>query len=316
VRLCIIIVNHRTPSLVLDAVSSLDGQVDPVTDQVVIVDNDSRDDSVPRIDAAIVQRGYGAWCSLVRAPRNAGIAAGNNVGIRAADADFYLLLDCETRVAPGGIATLLSEVKAHPLVGIAGPKLETPEGAPHPSCFRDHTPVSELLNAAETRPLTAVLSEYDLSVAVGDDPRDVDWVSFACVLLRREVIERIGLLDEGYFMFFEDSDYCRAARESGFRVRYFPNARATVRAIGEDPLAAASDPQRTAAPVKRQPRSYYKSRARYFRKGYGPLGPWAANTCWQLGRSVSLGREMVGRKAARVAEKAWLDNWIDAFKVY
>jgi N-acetylglucosaminyl-diphospho-decaprenol L-rhamnosyltransferase len=314
-RLCIVIINHRTPSLVLDAVSSLDGQVDPVTDQVIVVDNDSRDDSVPRIDAAIAQRGYGAWCSLVRAPRNSGFAAGNNLGMRAADADFYLLLDCETRVAPGAIATLLSEMKAHPLVGIAGPRLETPDGNAQVSCFRDHSPVSELLAAAETRPLTAALSCFDLSLAVGDEPRDVDWVSFACVLLRREVIERVGLLDEGYFMFFEDSDYCRAARESGFRVRYFPNARAVYRATSPDLLGAVSDAQRAATPRKRQPRSFYKSRARYFRKGYGPLGPWAANTCWQLGRSVSLGRELAGRKVPHLAERAWLDNWIDAFRL-
>lgn len=314
-RLCIVIINHRTPSLVLDAVSSLDGQVDPVTDQVIVVDNDSRDDSVPRIDAAIAQRGYGAWCSLVRAPRNSGFAAGNNLGIRAADADFYLLLDCEARVAPGGIATLLSEMKAHPLVGIGGPRLETPEGMPRVSCFRDHSPVSELLAAAETRRLTAALSCFDLSLAVGDEPRDVDWVSFACVLLRREVIERVGLLDEGYFMFFEDSDYCRAARESGFRVRHFPSARAVYRAISPDLLGVTSEAQRAATTRKRQPRSFYKSRARYFRKGYGPLGPWAANTCWQLGRSVSLGRELAGRKAPHLAERAWLDNWIDAFKI-
>jgi N-acetylglucosaminyl-diphospho-decaprenol L-rhamnosyltransferase len=313
VRLCIVIVNHRTPSLVLDAVSSLDGQVDPVTDQVIVVDNDSRDDSVPRIDAAIMQRGYGAWCSLVRAPRNAGFAAGNNVGIRAADADFYLLLDCETRVASGAITTLLSEMKAHPLVGIAGPRLETPQGGHHVSCFRDHSPVSELLSAAETQPLTAALNRYELPLAVGDEPRDVDWVSFSCVLLRREVVERVGLLDEGYYMFFEDSDYCRAARESGFRVRYFPNARAVVRDLSL--LSATREAQRSAASPKRQPRSFYKSRARYFRKGYGPLGPWAANTCWQLGRSVSLGRELAGRKIPHVAQKAWLDNWIDAFKL-
>lgn len=314
-RLCIVIVNHRTPSLVLDAVSSLDGQVDPVTDQVIVVDNDSRDDSVPRIDAAITQRGYGAWCSLVRAPRKGGMAAGNNAGIRAADADFYLLLDCETRVAPGAIATLLSELKAHPLVGIAGPRLETPEGALRVSCFRDHSPVSELLSAAETQPLTAALACCDVSLAVGDEPRDVDWISFACVLLRREVLERVGLLDEGYTLFFEDSDYCRAVRESGFRVRYFPNARAVVCGASADVLSETHAVQRSAAPPKRRPRSFYKSRARYFRKGYGPLGPWAANTCWQLGRSVSLGRELAGRKTPHVAEKAWLDNWIDAFKL-
>lgn len=311
-RLCIVIVNHRTPSLVLDAVSSLDGQVDPVTDQVVIVDNDSRDGSAPHIDAAIAQRGYGAWCSLVRAPRNNGIAAGNNLGIRAADADFYLLLDCETRVAPGAISALLSEMRAQPLVGIAGPRLETADGALHTSCFRDYTPVSELLYAADTRPLTAAFSRFDLGVAVDDEPRDVDWVSFACVLLRREVIERVGLLDEGYFMFFEDSDYCRATREAGFRVHYYPHARAVVRPAVLHPLRES---QPIAAVTKRRPRSFYRSRSRYFRKGYGPLGPWAANTCWQLGRSMSLGRELVGRKLPHVADKAWLDNWIDAFKL-
>jgi GT2 family glycosyltransferase len=313
-RLCIVIVNHRTPTLVLDAVGSLDGQVDPVTDQVVVVDNDSRDDSVPRIDAAIAQRGYGAWCSLVRAPRNAGLAAGTNVGIRAADADFYLLLDRGIRVQPGALATLLSEMKAHPLVGVAGPRLELPDGTPEVSCFRDHTPVSELLSAAETQRLTAALKCFEVPLAIADDPSDADWVSFACVLLRREVIERVGLLDEGYFMFFEDSDYCRAARESGFRVRCFPIARA-VRLPPSPEFAAAMDAPRLGAARKRQARSFYKSRARYFRKGYGPLGPWAANTCWQLGRSVSLGREIAGRRLPHVSERAWLDNWIDAFKL-
>lgn len=309
-RLCIVIVNHRTPELVLDAVSSLDGQVDPVTDQVIIVDNDSRDGSVPRIDVAITQRGFGAWCSLVRAPRNGGFAAGNNVGIRAADADFYLLLDRDTRVRPGAIATLLNEMKAHPMVGVAGPRLESSDGVAQVSCFRDHSPVSELLSAAETAPLTAALSCFDLTFPVSDEPHDVDWVSFACVLLRREVIERVGLLDEGYPLHYEDSDYCRAARESGFRVRYFPNARAVMGASvkgGDGPHAPATH--------KRPPRAFYKSRSRYFRKGYGPLGPWAANTCWQLGRSVSLGRELAGRKSPHVSQRAWLDNWIDAFKL-
>ena len=308
-RLCIVIVNYRTPALVLECLGSLDGQVDPVTDQVVVVDNDSRDDSVPRIDSAIRQRGFGAWCTLVRAPRNGGYAAGSNVGIRAADADFYLLLNCDTLVRPGAIATLLSEMKAHPGVGIAGPRLESPEGAPQISCFRDLTPVSELLTAAKTRPLTAALHRYDVPLPTFDEPVEVDWLTFTCVLLRREVIERVGLLDEGYFMYFEDSDYCRATRESGFRVHYFPNAHVVHARHGIPgiPLSGAAR--------KRPPRFYYQSRSRYFRKGYGPFGPWLANTCWQLGRSFSLGREIAGQKAPHTPEKAWLDNWIDAFKL-
>lgn len=307
-RLCIVIVNYRTPSLVIDALCSLEGQVDPVTDQVVVVDNDSRDDSVPRIDAAIAQRGFGAWCSLVRAARNGGFAAGNNVGIRAADADFYMLLNCDTLVQPGAIATLLAEMKAHPGVGIAGPRLEWPDGKPQVSCFRDHTPASELLMAAKTRPITAALRNYEVPLPVTDESIEVDWVSFACVLLRREVIERVGLLDEAYFMYFEDSDFCRATREIGFRVRYFPHARVVH-------LRGSEVQERCASLRARPPRSFYASRSRYFRKGYGPFGPWMANACWQIGRSVSFSREVAGRKAPHTCEKAWLDNWIDAFKL-
>jgi N-acetylglucosaminyl-diphospho-decaprenol L-rhamnosyltransferase len=308
-RLCIVIVNQRTPGQVLDVLGSLDGQVDPVTDQVVVVDNDSRDDSVPRIDAAIAQRGFGAWCTLVRAPRNAGLAAANNVGIRAADADYYLLLHSETLVRPGAIAALLSELRAHPGVGIAGPRLEAFDGTALPSCFRDHTPVSELLSAARTRPISAVLRRYEVPLPVSDDAQEVDWISFACVLLRRDVIEKVGLLDEGYFMYFEDSDYCRAARAVGFRVRYFPHARvAFARGAGMGKLPGP-------APRRRGPRAFYASRTRYFRKGYGPLGPWVANACWQLGRSVSLSRELAGRRAGHTCQRQWLDNWIDSFKL-
>ncbi len=302
-RLCIVIVNHRTPGQVLEALASLEGQVDPVTDQVVVVDNDSRDDSVPRIDAAIAQRGFGAWCTLVRAPRNSGFAAGHNVGIRAADADFYLLLHCNARVKPGAIATLLSEMKGFPGVGIAGPRLESPDGTPQVSCFRDLTPASELLSAAQARPITRALSRYEVPLPVVDEPIEADWISFACVLMRREVIERVGLLDEGYFMYFEDSDFCRATREIGFRIRCFPSAR-VVYARGERELSRA-----------RPPRSFYASRSRYFRKGYGPFGVWMANAAWQLGRSVSLSREIAGRKPPHTREKAWLDNWIEAFKL-
>ena len=293
----------------LEALASLEGQVDPVTDQVVVVDNDSRDDSVPRIDAAIAQRGFGAWCTLVRAPRNAGLAAGYNVGIRAADADYYMLLHGEAVVRPGAIATLLSELRAYPGVGIAGPRLEALDGTPYNSCFRDHTPASELLAAASLRRLNAALSSYEVPLPISEDTVEVAWLSFACVVLRREVIERVGLLDEGYFMYFEDSDYCRAARAVGFRVRYFPHARVALARKGGLPNKPA------VAPRRRGPRSFYASRTRYFRKGYGPLGPWVANACWQLGRSVSLTRELAGRKPVSTCERQWLDNWIDSFKL-
>jgi len=275
-RLCIVIVNDRTPGPVLETLASLEGQVDQVTDQVITVDNDSRDDSVRRIDAAIHQRGLGAWCSLVRTPRNAGLAAAFNSGIRAADADFYMLLAAGSLVAPGTISTLLAELRAHPNVGLAGPRLEAPDGSALVSCFRRHTLISEFLAATRMRRVHALLRRFELPLPPGDEPHEADWLSFACVLMRREVIERVGLLDEAYVRYFEDSDYCRAARESGFRIRYFPNARVVQRRL------PALEPEHT-------PRTFYASRARYFRKGYGPLGPWLASTIHQLGRILSLG---------------------------
>jgi N-acetylglucosaminyl-diphospho-decaprenol L-rhamnosyltransferase len=308
-RLCIVIVNYRTPGLVLDALESLTGQVDPELDQVIVVDNASGDDSADRIEHAIAARGLAAFCRVIRSPRNGGFSAGNNVGVRAAEAEYYLLLNSDTIVRERAIPTLLGEMQAHPELGIAGPRLEWPDGTPQNSCFRDHTPVSELLAAAKTGPITALLNTFEVALPVVDDVIEAEWVSFACALIRREVIEDVGLLDEGYFMYFEDSDYCRAARAAGFRIGYLPSAHVVHLRGG------TSDVKARMAARRRPPRYFYASRARYFRKGYGLLGLWAANACWHVGRSVSLGRELLGHKTPHTCDKEWLDNWTDTFRL-
>lgn len=308
-RLCIVIVNYRTPGLVLDALESLTGQLDNTLDHVLIVDNASGDDSADRIEHAISARGLGSLCRVLRSARNGGFSAGNNIGIRAADARYYMLLNSDTIVRPNAIPALLAEMEAHPELGLAGPRLEWPDGTAQISCFRDHTPWSELLAAAKTGPVTALLQAFEVPLPVADQTMEAQWVSFACVVIRREVIDRVGLLDEGYFMYFEDSDYCRAARAAGFRVGYFPSARVVHLRGG------TSDVKEKIAKRRRPPRYFYESRARYFRKGYGVLGPAAANALWQLGRVVSLARELAGNKAPHTCDKEWLDNWTDAFQV-
>jgi N-acetylglucosaminyl-diphospho-decaprenol L-rhamnosyltransferase len=306
-RLCIVIVNFRTPGLVLDALESLDGQLDPERDAVVVVDNGSGDDSADRIERALRTRSFGAFCRVERALHNRGYSAGTNIGIRAIEASYYLLLNADTCMRPGAIARLLAQMHAHPGVGIAGPRLEWPDGRPQVSCFRDLSPVSEFLAAAQTPALDGVLRSFEVDMPISDDAEEVQWLSFACAIIRREVIEKVGLLDEDYFMYFEDSDYCRAARMAGFRIYYFPSARVVHLRHGE----AHDEPD-----VRRRPPRYlYASRARYFRKGYGSLGLLAANALWYVGRSISLGRELVGHKAPHTCEKEWLDNWTDTFKL-
>jgi N-acetylglucosaminyl-diphospho-decaprenol L-rhamnosyltransferase len=308
-RLCIVIVNYRTPGLVLDVLESLNGQLEPGLDQIVVVDNASGDDSADRIEHAVVARGFSSVCRVVRSPRNGGFSAGNNIGIRAVEASLYLLLNSDTIVREGAIPALLADMQAHPHVGLAGPRLEGPDGVAQVSCFRDHTPVSELLAAAKTGPITTLFQAYEVALPVSDEAIEPQWLSFACVLIRREVIEKVGLLDEGYFMYFEDSDYCRAARAAGFRIAYFPTARVVHLSGG------TSDVKKRMAARRRPPRYFYASRTRYFRKGYGVFGLWAANALWQVGRTVSWGRELLGQKTPHTCQLEWFDNWTDTLKL-
>jgi GT2 family glycosyltransferase len=314
-RLCIVIVNYRTPGLVLDAIDSLEGQLEAGLDEIVVVDNDSGDASADQLERAIAARGLTRFCRVLRAGRNAGFAAGNNIGIRSVDANYYMLLNSDTIVRKGAVRELLAQMQQHPFVGIAGPRLEWPDGRPQASCFRDHSPVSELLSAAKTGALDALLHDFELAMPITDEPCEAEWLSFACVLIRREVFERVGLLDEGYFMYFEDSDFCRAARAAGFRVWYFPDARVVHLHGGSSAFSRVANAARKPKLPVRAPRYLYASRTRYFHKGYGMLGVLVANALWCVGRSVARSRELIGHKAPHVRDKEWLDNWTDAFRL-
>lgn len=309
VRLAVVILNYRTPDMLLDALATLEEQVALPESVVVVVDNDSQDGSAEKIAAGIEAAGFGDWARLVESGRNGGFSAGNNVGIRSVDADFYLLLNSDTLVRPGAIAALLGSALEQPDVGIASPRLEWPDGRPQISCFRDFSPASEMINGAATGPVTRLLSRYDVPVPVSNVAFDVEWTSFACALIRREVIERVGLLDEGYFMYFEDADYCRAAREAGFRVRHFPHARVVHLRGG------SGDVKSSTAALKRRPSYFYESRTRYLRKHYGLAGAVAANGLWSLGAGLQQARKAVGhmRSDGNICEREWLDNWTGIF---
>jgi N-acetylglucosaminyl-diphospho-decaprenol L-rhamnosyltransferase len=149
-RLLIVIVNYRTASLVIDCLRSLADQVAAIENcRVMITDNASGDDSVQRLRLAIEQNGWGRWAQVQPLENNGGFAAGNNAAIRpalaSADAPrFVLLLNPDTVAHPGAIAALLQFMEANPHVGIAGARLENPDGTPQPSACRFHGLLSEL----------------------------------------------------------------------------------------------------------------------------------------------------------------------------
>ena len=227
--LAVVIINYRTPKLVIDSLQSLQPQIDSSRHKVMLVDNDSGDDSLPILEQAIKEYQWESWVTLIPSPVNGGFSAGNNVGIKAITAKAYLLLNSDTILRPGAIASLETALEKHPEAGLISPRLEWPDETPQISCFRYHSPISQFIDGAATGPITKLLDAYNVPIPVQNTPFRPQWTSFACVLIRQEVIEQIGLMDEGYFMYFDDVDYCHSAKNAGWNILHWPYASAAWR---------------------------------------------------------------------------------------
>lgn len=303
-RVCVVIINYCTPDLIEGALNSLVEEIDPLQDCVVVVDNCSPDDSLDKLRPLLARRDYANWCQLIEAPLNGGFSYGNNVGMRAQSAQFYLLLNSDAYLRQGAIHQLLQAAKSYPKAGLISPRLEWPDGEPQISCFRFHSPPSELIDASATGPITKLLSRWDVPIAVRDQASEPQWTSFACIMIRSEVIDTIGLMDEDYFLYYEDVDYCRSAINAGFGVVNWPEARVVHLRGG------SSEVKSSQASRKRLPAYFYRSRARYFSKFYSPFGLILSNICWNFGYAIAWLRQNLGNKESHVASYAWRDIWI------
>ena len=302
-QLAVVILNYRTPQLVVDCLASLESQINPQTQQVIVVDNASGDDSVEKIQGAIVTHNWQSWARLLPSAINGGFSAGNNLGIQAINAENYLLLNSDTIVRSGAIQTLLSALKDYPEAGILSPRLEWPDATPQISCFRDHSPLSEIIDAARTSVITKFLQSFDVPIPVTDQSFEPQWTSFACVLIRRSVIEQIGLMDDGYFMYYDDIDFCRRARQVGWKIRHIPQSHVVH-------LRGGSGSVKSDIASRKRPRPYlYASRSRYFAKFYGAFGLTLANGGWLLGRGIAALREILGNKTPHTCDRQWQDIW-------
>ena len=305
-----VIVNYGTADLAIQCLQSLAGMRQECDDlRVYVVDNASPDDSIAQITASIARERWSAWVRLLRSAENRGFAAGNNVGIRHAlverpGVDAIWLLNTDTIVRPGALAALSHTLQTHAACGLVGPRLEWPQGDRQQSCFRTFRPATELVRAAASAPISRLFRAGVVALDDVDQQTGIDWISFASVLIRRGVFEQVGLLDEGYFMYYEDVDFCRAAREVGFHIAYAPTARVVHLRGGTSPVKSL------AAERRRRPRYYFAARSRFYAKWYG--GRWGvvrANCAWHLGRLIAYLRETVSKRQRRACESEWRDIW-------
>lgn len=294
-RTWIVIVNYRTPDLVIDCLRALAPQVpDLGGGRVLVTDNASGDASAERIGAAIDREGWSAWAGVQPMARNGGFAYGNNAGIRTALAaseppDYVLLLNPDTVARPGAVKALVDFLDAHPEAGIAGSLLETPAGGVDCSAHRLHTPLSELDGGARLGVLSRLLERHIVSPPPRTEAHACDWVSGASMLVRRAVLEQVGAMDEGYFLYFEETDYCWRAKAAGWDVWYVPESRVLH-------LEGASTGISSAA--KRRAAYWYDSRRRFFVKHHGIGGLVLADLLWAAGRVTYLARRLL-RMGAR-----------------
>jgi GT2 family glycosyltransferase len=186
---------------------------------IVVVDNASSDDSAAAVRARWPQ------VRVIEQRVNTGFAAGNNTGIRATEGRLVLLLNNDTLVSPGAIDSLLARLEAHPDAAVAGPRLLDAHGDPELSFGPMISPLGEL----RQKVTTALYDRRVPAVArwvTRETSREqyVDWVSGACLLVRRDAAEAAGLLDERYFLYTEDVDFCAAIRARGDRILFTPAA--------------------------------------------------------------------------------------------
>jgi GT2 family glycosyltransferase len=281
-RLLVVIVNYRTADLVASCLSSIAAQRFEGL-RAVVVDNASPDLETARKEAAK----HGPWVSILANPVNGGFAAGCNAAIRRAlgaeDApDYLLLLNPDTLLEAGALRALVAFMDAHPRAGIAGSQLLDARGEAECSAHRAPSPLGELEAGAALGLLTRALQPHRKSPT----PVKADWVSGASLIVRRATLEEVGLLDEGYFLYFEEVDFCARARAAGWEVWLVPASRVLH-------LEGAATGIREAA--RRRPRYWFESRRRYFVKHFGVRGLLAADALWALGRA-----SLVLRRALRL----------------
>lgn len=221
-RLSVIIVNLNTRDLLHACLRSLVPALIAGDAEVIVVDNGSSDDSCTMVTTEFPQ------VRLIALRENRGFAVANNLGMREARGRYFLVLNSDTEIIGDALTQICDFMDAHPDVGALGPKLLNTDGTLQYSCRRFPSFRTALFHrySLMTRlfPRNRFSSEYLMTDVGHDRTMDVDWVSGAALVVRREVFESLGGFDEGFFMYAEDVDWCYRIKQAGWRVVYLPEA--------------------------------------------------------------------------------------------
>lgn len=285
-KLLVVIVNYRVAHLAIDCLHSVATIIGEVPDtHVAICENGTGDDSAQRIQQAIDNNRWTDWCTLTTLAVNLGFTGGNNAIIGPAlqslsPPQYVLLLNSDTIVRPNAFKALVDFLDNNPKVGIAGSGLENPDGSPQRSAYRFQSPLGEFEGNLKLGLVSRLLERWVVAPPVLNSTFQTDWLSGASMMIRREVFEDIGLLDEGYYTYFDDIDFCFNARKRGWPTWYVPASR-VIHLAGQSTQVTG-----VISKSKRLPPYLFEARRRYFLKNHRPLYAATVDACAIMGMAL------------------------------
>ncbi len=271
-RICI--VNYNTRELLRACLASIHAHPPPGEFEVVVVDNASRDGSVEMVRECFPD------VHLIASPENLGYAAGNNLGLAGSRARYDLILNSDIEVHAGCLERLLRFMEAHPEAGMCGARLILPDGTIQPSVATELTLrkfATQQLLLDRTGLARYTFGEYWVDVSRVDRPLEVEQVTGACMFCRREAVDEVGPMDEQYWMYCEDSDWCLRFRARGWKLYYVPDA-TMLHVLGGSSRTTRAE----------MIAAYNHSAARYFYRNHGRLQGLVARLLGLTGSSLRL----------------------------
>lgn len=299
-KLLIVIVNYNGFDLTIDCLKSLAEELSSLQGvRVGLCDNGSAPGEADRLAQAITEHGWSDWVELTTVSPNQGFCGGNNAVIRPAFASdtppqYLMLLNNDTIVRPNAIKALLDFMDQRPDVGIAGSRLEDPDGTGQVSAFHFANVLSEFDRGMRLGVISKLLSRWLVRQPIPETACQTQWVSGASMIIRREVVQAIGPLDDGYYTYFDDIDYCFNARKAGWPVWYVPDSR-VVHLVGQTTGITYRQTNVPAQP-KRRATYWFQARRRYYLKNYGCIHTAAADLAFIVGFALWRVRRVIQRR--------------------
>lgn len=305
----VVVVSYKTAALVTSLLRSLQNDRANELDRgtifrVFVVDNDSGDAEI--LEKLVADSGWQDWVTVFKAPKNGGFAYGNNLGFRhgfegEAKPDYFFLLNPDTEVRPGAISTLVDFLDEHPGAGIAASSCEDKHGVLWPFAFRYPSLASEVDHGLRLRIVSKLLIDHAVLKPMGQSPEQVDWFPGAAMMVRRQVVEDVGGMDEQYFLYYEETDYCRKVKQAGWTLWYVPGSR-IMHIAGESTGVTGEKSLR-----RRLPAYWFESRRRYFVKNHGLAYATAVDVLFLASHFLGRTKELLKGRGDERVPNFWAD---------